>query len=227
MTPTPFTSFIARRCTARLVRAIAAGVAVAAVGVIAGGAPAQAGTAPANELADEITQAADQAVAAYDDLIESESLADYLVYAQRRTATARLAARELGYNEFAFVDAWKNTTLDHQRAVLAAMTQVGVPYRTNASVEDEGFDCSGLTFYAWNESGTELFRQSGSQINAAEELSIDEAKAGDLAYYPGHVMMYLGVDNAVVHSVNTGRTVEIDTISNSQINGVTFGDPAP
>ena len=29
---------------------------------------------------------------------------------------------------------------------------------------------------------------------------------------PGHVMMYLGVDDAVIHSVERGRTVELDTI---------------
>lgn len=200
-------------------------MAVSAVSVTALGASAQAGNAPRNELADQITAAADKAVAAYEDLVESESLGDYLVYAKHRAITARLAARELGYKEFEFVNAWRNTTLEHQRAVLAAMTQVGVPYRTNASAEDEGFDCSGLTFYAWQESGTELFRQSGSQIDAAERLSIDEAKAGDLVHYPGHVMLYLGVDDAVVHSVNTGRTVEIDTISKRKISRVTFGDP--
>ena len=47
------------------------------------------------------------------------------------------------------------------------MTQVGVPYRTNTSQEGVGFDCSGLTTYAWARAGVELFRQSGTQINEA------------------------------------------------------------
>ena len=38
-------------------------------------------------------------------------------------------------------------------------------------------------------------------------------------------MMYLGVDDAIVHSVNTGRTVEIDTISGRRANSVSFGNP--
>ena len=50
-------------------------------------------------------------------------------------------------------------------------------------------------------------------------------KAGDLAQYPGHVMMYLGVGEAVIHSVMTGRTVELDTISERQASRVRFGDP--
>jgi cell wall-associated NlpC family hydrolase len=101
-----------------------------------------------------------------------------------------------------------------------------VPYRTNTSVEDEGFDCSGLTSYAWQESGVELQRVSRAQIRNATELDRGSAMAGDLVYYPGHVMMYLGVGNAIVHSVNTGRTVEIDTISKRSANRVVFGDPS-
>lgn len=180
---------------------------------------------PVNALAPDITSEAELAVEAYADYSQSDDLADYLTYAKHRTATARLAARQLGYDEYTMIDAWQNTPLEHQRAVLAAMTQIGVPYRTNTSVEDEGFDCSGLTLFAWQESGVELNRISGDQINAAAEVERDMAKAGDLAHFPGHVMMYLGVDDAVVHSLNTGRTVEIDTISRRRADSVTFGDP--
>jgi NlpC/P60 family len=178
-----------------------------------------------NALAAEISSDADLAVAAYDQYIASGDLADYLDYAARRADTARLAARELGYNEFAMIDAWRTTPLDHQRAVLAAMSQVGVPYRRMSSSEGEGFDCSGLTSYAWRQAGYDLARQSGSQIKAAERLTRETAVAGDLVYYPGHVMMYLGVGDAVVHSVQTGRSVEVDLISGGRRNSVRWGDP--
>ena len=188
-------------------------------------ASAQQPELPVNALAPEITTEADLAVEAYDEFVASDDLGDYLVYSQHRAATARLAARELGYDEFSMIDAWSDASLDHQRAVLAAMTQIGVPYRTNARVEDEGFDCSGLTSYAWQESGVELNRISGDQIRSATKVDRESASAGDLAHYPGHVMMYLGIDDAVVHSVNTGRTVEIDTISTRKFGSVTFGNP--
>ena len=199
--------------------------AVIAVVAFAGTALAQQPELAVNALAAEITTEADLAVAAYDVYIESEGLVDYVMYAKHRIATARLAARQLGYNEFLMIDAWSDASLDHQRAVLAAMTQIGVPYRSHASVEDEGFDCSGLTSYAWQASGVELNRISGDQIRAATRVDRDEASAGDLVHYPGHVMMYLGVGDAVVHSVNTGRTVEIDTISKTRVSRVTFGNP--
>lgn len=209
----------------RLIRNAVVGVTVAVAASVSIAAPTEAAVVARNELADEINAAADLAVEAYDDLLESGSISDFFEYAIERADTARLAARELGFDEAEFVKAWRSAPLDHQRAVLAAMTQVGVPYRTNASVEDEAFDCSGLTSYAWSESGIELFRQSGAQIRDAASLTMDEAKAGDLAHYPGHVMMYLGVGNAVVHSVNTGRTVEVDTISERKFSQLRFGDP--
>ena len=212
------------RATAKL--GLAAAIATMASIALSGTVFAQQAELSNNALAPEITTEADLAVAAYETFAASNSLADYLVYAAHRTATARLAARQLGYNEFAMIDSWKNSTLNHQRAVLAAMTQIGVPYRTNASVEDEGFDCSGLTLYAWQESGVEIQRISGAQIRNATKIDHGSAMAGDLVYYPGHVMMYLGVDNAVVHSANTGRTVEIDTISKRSVNRVIFGDPS-
>ena len=51
--------------------------------------------------------------------------------------------------------------------------------------------------------------------------------AGDLIHYPGHIMMYLGVDDAIVHSVQTGRTVEVDTLSQRHRDRVRWGDPTP
>ena len=208
-----------RRFTVGLATVVAATIAVGAT------ASAQQPELPVNALAPEITAEADLAVDALDRYEASEDLADYLVYARLRTSTARLAARQLGYDEFAMVDAWKTADLANQRAVLAAMTQIGVPYRTNTSAEGEGFDCSGLTSYAWAAAGVELPRISGAQINDAERRDRATAQAGDLVHYPGHVMMYLGVDDAIVHSVSTGRTVELDTISDRRTDSVRFGDP--
>jgi hypothetical protein len=45
--------------------------------------------------------------------------------------------------------------------------------------------------------------------------------AGDLVQYPGHVMMYLGVGDAIVHAVNHKDDVELDFFRRN----VRFGDP--
>jgi cell wall-associated NlpC family hydrolase len=211
--------------TAALVVASFAAITATSIGGLAidgGTASAQSLELPVNELAPEITTAARAAVEALDAYAETGSVADEQTLAWHRATAARYTALQLGYDELAMVDAWSSTPLAHQRAVLGALTQVGVPYRTNTSAENEGFDCSGLTYYAWSGAGVELFRQSGSQISQAKRLDRDSAKAGDLVHYPGHVMLYLGIDDAIVHSVNTGRTVEIDTIRRGSVN---FGDP--
>jgi len=214
-------------CARRLLRKLAVvaasvGAVVAVAGIDASSASAQSVELAVNELAPEITTAASAAVAALDTYVATGSVADEQTLAWHRAIAARYTAQQLGYDELAMVDAWSSTSISHQRAVLGALTQVGVPYRTNTSVENEGFDCSGLTTYAWAGAGVELYRQSGSQISQAKRVDSDAARAGDLVHYPGHVMLYLGVGDAIVHSVSSGRTVEIDTIRSGK---VSFGDP--
>lgn len=194
----------------------------AVTAVDAGSVSAESARLPVNELAPEIIAAASEAVVALDAYRVSGSVEDERTLAWHRAIAARYTAKQLGYDELAMVDAWSSTPIGHQRAVLGALTQVGVPYRTNTSIENEGFDCSGLTTYAWAGAGVDLYRQSGSQISQSTRLSQDEAKAGDLVHYSGHIMLYLGIDDAIVHSVRTGRTVEIDTIRRGS---VSFGDP--
>ena len=211
----------------RIVVALAATAAVCA-GVVAADpttAAAAQGGLETNAMAPVVTSSAREALASYDEWVATDNAAAYRSYVWYRTQTARFAATELGYPQQEMVEAWAATPIDHQRAVLAAMTQVGVPYRTNTSQEGVGFDCSGLTTYAWSKAGVQLVRQSGQQIRDALPLDRAQAKAGDLVQYPGHVMMYLGVGDAVIHSVQRGRTVELDTINTRRVDSVRFGDP--
>ena len=213
------------------VRAVLLGVVVTAatvVGTLAVAddtASAVSGPLATNAMAPVVTTSAAQALDSYDRWVATDDAAAYRSFVWLRTQTAQYAATELGYPEAEMVEAWAAAPLEHQRAVLAAMTQVGVPYRTNTSKEGVGFDCSGLTTYAWSRAGVSLVRQSGAQIRNAADLDRSAAKAGDLVQYPGHVMMYLGVGDAIIHSVMSGRTVELDTINGRRTNSVRFGDP--
>lgn len=122
-------------------------------------------------------------------------------------------------------EAWKLADQPHQIALLSALTQVGVPYRRNTSEAAVGFDCSGLTAFAWGKAGVELARRSGTQLHNAAARTHETAQAGDLVYYPGHVMMWLGVDNLIVHAVGRGRDVEVGHISDRRVKRVKFGNP--
>ena len=146
-------------------------------------------------------------------------------YVRLRDEAANLAATELGIPAAMLRDAWARTSLDKQTAMLAALTQLGVAYRSHRSEPGVGFDCSGLTAYAWGVAGKELARQSRAQINASQRVDRPTAQAGDLMYYPGHVMIYLGIGDAMVHSPQRGSEVEITFLSERHSKNVTFADP--
>jgi cell wall-associated NlpC family hydrolase len=218
------------------VRAVVIGVTVAAATTVATLAVADdraladntvavAGPLATNAMAPVVTTSARQALESFDEWMATDDESAYRTFVWARTQTAQYAATELGYPIDAMVEAWAATPIEHQLAVLAAMTQVGVPYRTNTSQEGVGFDCSGLTTFAWARAGLTLTRQSSAQIREAAPVDRSTAKAGDLVQYPGHVMMYLGVGDAIIHSVQRGRTVELDTINTRRANSVRFGDP--
>ena len=146
-------------------------------------------------------------------------------YGNARAQIATLVGNELGLDPALFVSAWESTDLVHQTALMGALSQVGVPYRKMAK-PGVGFDCSGLTSYAWSVAGRAIPRSSGTQIKAADRVTAETAVAGDLAYYPGHVSMYLGVPGTMVHSPYPGRNVEVDFISERRINSVLYGNPS-
>ncbi len=63
--------------------------------------------------------------------------------------------------------AWAGADQAHQIALLSALTQVGVPYRRNASKVGVAFDCSGLTAFAWGQAGVDIAHQSSAQLRSA------------------------------------------------------------
>jgi cell wall-associated NlpC family hydrolase len=140
---------------------------------------------------------------------------------QARDTTADTVAAEIRLDPATLRAAWAKADLVHQEAMLAALTQLGVAYRGYKSDPGVGFDCSGLTSWAWGRAGLQIAHQSGSQINAARRVDQSEAVAGDLVQYPGHVMLYLGVDRAIVHASNPSTDVELSFVPRS----VRFGDP--
>ncbi|MCB0997863.1 MAG: NlpC/P60 family protein [Ilumatobacteraceae bacterium] len=142
---------------------------------------------------------------------------------EQRDAIAAAVAERLGLDPAAMQRAWRTADLDHQTALIAGLGQLGVSYRRNTSKPGVSFDCSGFTTYAWSRAGVTLARQSSAQIKAAAPRDPSTAQAGDLVQYPGHVMMWLGVDRAVVHAIQPGKPVSVDIVSGRK--SLRFGDP--
>ncbi len=203
-----------------LVSIALSGTAVAGVGSTALAAPSPTAIS-GNPHSPAVIEQANVALEAHDVFSYTGTPDAFVGYLGARNATADVVAVELGLDPVALRDAWARADLPHQKAVLAALTQIGAPYVKNTSDPNVGFDCSGLTAYAWGRAGVELSRQSSAQINAARSIDQSEAFAGDLAQYPGHVMMYLGVGDAIVHAANHEKDIAIGFLSRD----VRFGDP--
>ena len=102
------------------------------------------------------------------------------------------------------------------RAAQIALAQVGKPYRWGASGPD-GFDCSGLISYAFNQAGASGFGRMTSAGMAVSpkfrKISRADVQAGDVLYHPGHVALAIS-GSAIVEAPRTGipvRTRDIGT----------------
>lgn len=187
-------------------------------------APAGVGSVvSARVSADPVAAEATQALATLQRGLFTRDASTLSAFDQALNSIATQIATRLMIDPARLQAAWHRADREHQVALLAAFTQLGVPYRRNTSKPGEGFDCSGLTTYAWGQAGFVLQRQSSAQIRAAAARTDLTAQAGDLVQYPGHVMIWLGVDRAIVHSPYSGRTVEVDHISARR--KVRWGDP--
>ncbi len=100
------------------------------------------------------------------------------------------------------------------RAVAVAMQYLGVPYVWGGA-SPSGFDCSGLTQYAYAKVGVGLTHYTGSQWNQGTRIPSDQLLPGDLVFYRpdlGHMGMYIG-GGQYIHAPQTGDVVKISSMS--------------
>jgi cell wall-associated NlpC family hydrolase len=103
-------------------------------------------------------------------------------------------------------------------AMLAALSQVGKPYRSGGAGPD-GFDCSGLVQYSYALAGVQLPRSTRDQRKVGETVDFEDARAGDLLFYRfdswsgvDHVALYLG-DGHAIHAPANGRAVVVTDVT--------------
>ena len=107
-------------------------------------------------------------------------------------------------------------------AVAAAKSQIGVRYIKYMSREGVGFDCSGLTAWAWEQAGISIPHQSRQQFNTTAHVPIKYIEPGDLIYFYSpitHVGIYVG-GGMMVDAPGPGRFVRLAAVTFSKVTGV-------
>lgn len=105
-------------------------------------------------------------------------------------------------------------------AVQTALGQIGDPYVWGASGPD-GFDCSGLTSYAYAAAGISLPHSSKAQSTLGTPVSRADLMPGDIVYFyspVSHVGIYIG-DGKMVHARTFGQPVAVTSVDQAGYRG--------
>ncbi|EXJ16105.1 C40 family peptidase [Imhoffiella purpurea] len=97
--------------------------------------------------------------------------------------------------------------------VLAGLSLIGSPYVYGGESPREGFDCSGLTFYAHHRVGVSIPRTAKAQKKASRPIPIDRLRSGDMVFFktaPGVYHVGLMVDRErFVHASSSRSRVRL------------------
>lgn len=109
-----------------------------------------------------------------------------------------------------------------------AMEYLGTSYVYGGS-SASGFDCSGFTYYLYNNSGYNITRTASSQWHDGTQVTKDELMVGDLVFFSSdssnsieHVGIYIG-DGQFIHSSSGGGCVKTNNLSDYYYNNNWYG----
>lgn len=108
-----------------------------------------------------------------------------------------------------------------QKIVDAARSQIGTPYVWGGD-KPGGFDCSGLTSWAYQQVGKSIPRTSQAQANGGQSVGMGGKQLGDIiVFYPGatHVGIFSGGNN-VIHAPQAGDVVHEASIDYMPVHSV-------
>ena len=215
------------RRSKRVTSASQAFVAVVLVAVVVMfGLPQQVSAKPMPQSQERvIAQSAQEAVAVFDSLNTLSAIDRSEVFSAHVANIAEQAANFLGVDVRLMQQSWLRADMSHKLALINGLTQLGVPYKNNAAIENVAFDCSGLVAFAWGKVGVGMTHGSSAQFASATRVKPEEAQPGDLIWRPGHISMYLGVPSAILQTPYSGRSVELQIMNERITSWVKYANP--
>jgi cell wall-associated NlpC family hydrolase len=166
-----------------------------------------------------------QSVSALHFIQRTENINDPQYLAARKVVSDAVAMK-MNIDAIALDEAWSRAPRAHQIAVLAAITQLDVPYLEGKEYPYVFMDCSGLMWYAWRSAGVDLPRQSVSQMDRHMRVDRKDAIVGNIVGEGTHIHMYLGVGNAMIHAPFNRKTVRLKMMSEEQASRVVWTNPS-
>ncbi|WP_132991583.1 C40 family peptidase [Gordonia zhaorongruii] len=108
-----------------------------------------------------------------------------------------------------------------KKALHNAESKIGSPYAYGAA-GPSAFDCSGLVYWAYQEAGKTIPRDSYGQAGGGKSVSsVSKARPGDVLIFNGggHAGIYAG-NGMFVHSSTEGVPVQRDKVSNWSVSSI-------
>ncbi|HVM06813.1 MAG TPA: C40 family peptidase [Acidimicrobiales bacterium] len=120
-----------------------------------------------------------------------------------------------------------NTSSVARTVVLAAARMMGVPYVWGAESPTDGFDCSGLVWWAYKEAGLSVPRTTDGLIDAGRPITSGALRPGDLLFTRGgqvvhdfgHVAIYAGGGLEVI-APRSGKSVTVQKVDLDRVQAV-------
>lgn len=108
----------------------------------------------------------------------------------------------------------------NQVVIYSAMQFIGTPY-VFGGTSNNGVDCSGLVYLAFQNAGIQIPRTSLQQYRKSDRIHRRQLLPGDLVFFKlergnpvSHVGIYIG-DKRFIHAPRTGKSVEYASLNNN------------
>jgi len=105
--------------------------------------------------------------------------------------------------------------------IRTARLMIGAPYKWGGESPKQGFDCSGLVWFAYRQNGISLPRVSWQQFGVGTPIKKGEIRPGDLIFHKVEKKgksLHVGIvtdRGTFVHAPSSGKRVMESSLSNS------------